>query len=119
MWWIRMCWIGGETNGGSAELEGGIIIVILYSMEAFALGIVVHCTASRSCTTAVLRADCDLSARRPSKLALLLIQVYFQVSSSAWQKRRTATQPHSHRCRASSDRLQLSYSKLDVRVLLK
>ena len=32
----------------------------------------------------------------PSILALLLIRTGLRVSRSAWQKRRTATQPHSH-----------------------
>jgi hypothetical protein len=34
------------------------VIVYLYSMQAFALAIVVHYTASRSCTMVVLEVDC-------------------------------------------------------------
>jgi hypothetical protein len=45
--------VGRGINGRSAELEGGAM-GYLYSMQAFALAIVSRCTASRSCTMAVL-----------------------------------------------------------------
>jgi hypothetical protein len=76
---------------------------------------------------AVSEADCgwvlgvlvDMSyTPGPSNPALLLIRAGFRVSRSAWQKCRTATPPHSHRSSVSSDRLQLSYFKLGVRVIL-
>jgi hypothetical protein len=40
----------------------GIGIGCEVTMEAFALGMVVHRTASRSCTTAVSEADCGFDA---------------------------------------------------------
>jgi hypothetical protein len=57
----RTWWVGRGINSGSAVLEGGAT-VCLYSIEAFALAIVVYCIASRSCTIAVLEADCGLGA---------------------------------------------------------
>lgn len=51
----------------------------------------------------------------PLNPALLPIRAGFRVSWSTWQKRRSATQPRSHRFSVSSDRLQLSCFQLGVR----
>jgi hypothetical protein len=100
-------------------------MVYLYSMQA----IVVHCTASRSCTMVVLEIDCGFDAVYlltrakcwgPSNLALLLIRAGCPGAlgkSAVRPHGHTATQPHGRRSSISSDRLQLSYFKLAVRVL--
>jgi hypothetical protein len=49
--------VGRGINGGSGELEGGAM-VYLYNMETFALAMLVHYTASRSCTIAVSEGGC-------------------------------------------------------------
>ena len=93
-------------------------------MQAFALDIVVitlHLEAARwlcwkLIAVSMLGVFVDtIYPPEPSNLALLLIRAGFQVSWSAWQKRHTATQPHSHRCRVGSGRLQLSCFQLGVR----
>jgi hypothetical protein len=96
----------------------------LYGMETFALAMLVHYTASRSCTIAVSEGGCgcwvfvDMShTGGPSNLALLPIRAGFWVSLSAWQKRHTATRLHSHRPSVSGNWLPLSYFKLGVRSL--
>jgi hypothetical protein len=50
-----------RINGGSAELKGGAT-VYLYDMQAFALAMIVHYTAPRSCTIVISEADCGLGA---------------------------------------------------------
>jgi hypothetical protein len=40
----RTWWVGREISGGSEELEGGATVYI-YSMQAFALAIVLHYTS--------------------------------------------------------------------------
>jgi hypothetical protein len=58
----------------------------------------------------------DMSyAPGPSKPALLPIRASFWMFWGAWQKRRSATQLHSHRSSVSSCRLQLSCFQLGVR----
>jgi hypothetical protein len=51
----RLWWVGQGINGGA--------MVYLYSMQAFALAIVVHYASSLSCTIAILEADCEFAAR--------------------------------------------------------
>jgi hypothetical protein len=47
----------------SAELKGGAMVYwYLYSVQAFALAMVVHCTVSWSCAMAVSEADCGFDA---------------------------------------------------------
>jgi hypothetical protein len=94
-------------------------MVYLYSMQAFALAMVVHCTASRSYTMVVLEVDCGFDAVYlltrakccgPSNLALLLIRAGCPKALGKGD-----VQPHSHRCSVSSGRLQLSSFKPGVR----
>jgi hypothetical protein len=89
-------------------------MVYLYGMQAFALAMVVDYTVLESCTiyrklTAVSMLGAFLDVSYTTRFSKL-------VSWSAWQKRRTATQPHSHKApdHVSSDRLQLSCFKQDV-----
>jgi hypothetical protein len=54
--------MGRGINGGSMRPRGSRAIY-LDSIEAFALAVVVYCTASRSYMIAVSEADCGIGAK--------------------------------------------------------
>jgi hypothetical protein len=78
----RTWWAGRGIHGGSAELEGGAT-VYPYSMEAFALAMVVHYTSFWSCTNSCIGSWLRLPFRCwvfSSNLTMLPIRAGFRAS---------------------------------------
>ena len=115
----RTCWVGRETHGGYAELSSSAM-VYLYSVQASALAMVVlipylevaRWLYRKLVAVAALMLGVFINMSYAPRLS---IRAGFRVSWGAWQKRCSATLPHSHRSSVSSNILQLSCFKLGVR----